>query len=289
VHRPTARLLTLLELLQARKMTGAELARRLEVDRRTVRRYVETLREMGIPVEGGRGRYGAYSLKRGYKMPPLMFTDEEALGLSLGLVAARGLGISGVAPAVEGALAKVERVMPEAWRGRLRALEHTVALTAAMPATPPDGEVVSALAGATDERRRVRLRYRSARGEETIRVVDPYAVLRTEGRWHLFGHCHLRSDARLFRLDRMLEAEVLEEGYERPRTWTHRRRCCGPWRTGLGSSRCCSRRASRAPGSKCRRWWPPRRRRRAGCSCEAPRTTWIGPRDCWRGCLARLP
>jgi predicted DNA-binding transcriptional regulator YafY len=216
VHRPTARLLTLLELLQARKMTGAELARRLEVDRRTVRRYVETLREMGIPVEGGRGRYGAYSLKRGYKMPPLMFTDEEALGLSLGLVAARGLGISGVAPAVEGALAKVERVMPEAWRGRLRALEHTVALTAAMPATPPDGEVVSALAGATDERRRVRLRYRSARGEETIRVVDPYAVLRTEGRWHLFGHCHLRSDARLFRLDRMLEAEVLEEGYERP-------------------------------------------------------------------------
>ena len=216
MHRPTGRLLTLLEFLQARKMTGAELARRLEVDRRTVRRYVETLREMGIPVEGGRGRYGAYSLGRGYKMPPMMFTDEEALGLSLGLVAARGLGISGVMPAVEGALAKVERVMPEALRGRLRALEHTVPVPAPMPATPPDGEVVSALAGAVGERRRVRLRYRSAREEETGRVVDPHAVLHREGRWHLFGHCHLRGDARLFRLDRMLEVEVLGEGFERP-------------------------------------------------------------------------
>ena len=83
MHRPTARLLTVLELLQARKMTGGELAKRLEVDGRTVRRYVATLQEMGIPIEGERGRYGAYSLKRGYKMPPMMFTDEEALGLSL--------------------------------------------------------------------------------------------------------------------------------------------------------------------------------------------------------------
>src|SRR5687768_15128283 len=103
MHRPMTRLLAVLEILQARKATGAELARRLEVDRRTVRRYVDTLRELGIPVEGGRGRYGAYSLRRGYKMPPMVFTDEEALGLSLGLVAARGLGLSGVTQAVEGA------------------------------------------------------------------------------------------------------------------------------------------------------------------------------------------
>jgi predicted DNA-binding transcriptional regulator YafY len=216
MHRPMTRLLAVLEILQNRKSTGAELARRLEVDRRTVRRHVDTLRELGIPVEEGRGRYGAYSLRRGYKMPPMMFTDEEALGLSLGLVAARGLGLSGVTQAVEGALAKVERVMPELLRRRLRALEQTVDVTRAMPAALPDGEVVSALAGAAGERRRVRLRYRSARGEETSRVVDPYAVLRREGRWRLFGHCHLREATRLFRLDRVLEAEVSKETFERP-------------------------------------------------------------------------
>lgn len=216
VHRPTARMLTVLELLQARKMTGGELARRLEVDRRTVRRYVQSLQEMGIPVEGERGRYGAYRLRPGYKMPPLMFTDEEALGLSLGLLAARQLGLSGVAPAVEGALAKVERVMPEALRERVRVLEESVTLTVAAPATPPDSELVSEIAGAVGERRRVRLRYRSARAEETRRVVDPYAVLQRERRWHLFGWCHLRKDARLFRLDRVLASEVLEEAFERP-------------------------------------------------------------------------
>ncbi len=216
MHRPTARVLTVLELLQARRMTGAELARRLEVDGRTVRRYVATLQDMGIPVEGERGRYGAYRLRPGYKMPPLMFTDEEALGLSLGLLAARQLGLSGVAPAVEGALAKVERVLPEALRGRLRVLEQTVTLSVVPPATLPDGELVSDLAGAVGEGMRVRLRYRSGRGQETRRVVDPYAVLQREGRWHLFGHCHLRKDTRLFRVDRVLEAEVTQEVFEPP-------------------------------------------------------------------------
>ena len=216
MYRPTAKVLTVLELLQARRMTGAELARRLEVDRRTARRYVETLRDMGIPVEAERGRYGAYYLGRGYKMPPMMFTEEEALGLSLGLLAARGLGLSGVAPAVEGALAKVERVMPEALRERLRALEQTVTLPVVPPAVPPDAEAISALAGATGRSRRVRLRYRSVRREETVRAVDPYALLQREGRWYLFGHDHLRKDARLFRLDRVLEAEVLEEPFVRP-------------------------------------------------------------------------
>lgn len=216
MHSPTARVLTLLELLQARKMTGAELSGKLEVDGRTVRRYITTLQDMGIPVEGERGRYGAYRLRPGYKMPPLMFTDEEALGLSLGLLAARKLGLSGVAPAVEGALAKVERVMPEALRKRLRVLEQTVTSSMELPETLPDSELISDLAGAVGERRRARLRYRSSGHEETSRTVDPYTVLQREGRWHLFGYCHLRSDMRLFRLDRILEAEVMEETFERP-------------------------------------------------------------------------
>lgn len=216
MHRPTARLLTVLEILQARKMTGAELARRLEVDGRTVRRYVETLQGMGIPVEGKRGRYGAYSIKRGHKMPPLMFTDEEALGLALGLLAARGFGLAGAAPAVEGALAKLERVMPEALRGRVRALEETVSIAVAGPRTPARSEALLTLAAGAGERRTVRVRYRSGRSEETERAVDPYGVLHREGYWYTVGHCHLRGGLRLFRVDRILEAEMLDETFTRP-------------------------------------------------------------------------
>lgn len=215
MHRPTARLLTVLELLQARKMTGGELARRLEVDGRTVRRYVHSLQEMGIPVEGERGRYGAYSLKRGYKMPPMMFTDEEALGLALSLLAARGLGLAGVAPAVEGALAKLERVMPDALRGRIRALEKTVSISVGRR-TPAESGSLLTLAAAAGERRMVRMRYRSGRSEETEREVDPYGVLHREGYWYAVGHCHLRGGMRLFRVDRVLETEMLEKTFVLP-------------------------------------------------------------------------
>lgn len=215
MHRPTARLLTVLELLQARKMTGGELARRLEVDGRTVRRYVQSLQEMGIPVEGERSRYGAYSLKRGYKMPPMMFTDEEALGLALSLLAARGLGLAGAAPAVEGALAKLERVMPEALRGRIRALEETVSISVGRR-TPAESGSLLTLAAAAGERRMVRMRYRSGRSEETEREVDPYGVLHREGYWYAVGHCHLRGGMRLFRVDRVLETEMLEQTFMLP-------------------------------------------------------------------------
>jgi predicted DNA-binding transcriptional regulator YafY len=216
-YRPTSRVLAVLELLQSRRrITGAEIAERLEVSRRTARRYVEILRELGVPVEGERGRHGAYSLRPGFKLPPMMFTDDEALGLGLSLLAARGLGLSGVAPAVEGALAKVERVMPEVLGERIRALEETVIPAVARPAELPAGEVIVALAEAVRGRRRVRLRYRSGLGEETERRVDPYAVVNREGYWYTVGQDHLRERMRLFRLDRVLEAEVLEETFVRP-------------------------------------------------------------------------
>jgi predicted DNA-binding transcriptional regulator YafY len=133
--RPATRLLSMLELLQARERIGVpELARRLEVGGRTVRRYAAMLREMGIPVEAELGRYGAYSLRPGYRLPPMMFTEEEALGLAL--LAARHLGLAGAAPAVEGAIAKLERVMPEALRWRVRALQETVSIAVARPQAP---------------------------------------------------------------------------------------------------------------------------------------------------------
>ena len=137
-YRPTSRVLTVLELLQSRRrITGAEIAERLEVSPRTARRYVETLRELGVPVRGERGRHGAYSLRPGFKLPPMMFTDDEALGLALGLLTARRLGLAGAAPTVEGALAKLERVMPVALGQKIRALEETIVPAVALPAAPP--------------------------------------------------------------------------------------------------------------------------------------------------------
>jgi len=174
------------------------------------------LREMGIPVEAELGRYGAYSLRSGYRLPPMMFTDEEALALALGLLTARHLGLAGVAPAVEGALAKLERVMSEALRGRVRALQETVSLAAARPQAPARSEALLTLAAAVGEKRRVRLRYRSGSSRETEREVDPYSVMHREGYWYAVGHCHLRGGMRLFRLDRVLEAEMLEETFARP-------------------------------------------------------------------------
>src|SRR5215208_6146068 len=192
----------MLELLQTRERIGVpELARRLEVGERTVRRYAAMLRDMGVPVEAELGRYG---------VPPMMFTDEEALGLALGLLAARHLGLAGVAPAVEGALAKLERVMPEALRGQVRALQKTVSIAASRPQAPARSDALLTLSAAVGEQRRVRLRYRSGWSRETEREVDPYGVMHREGYWYAVGHCHLRGGMRLFRLDRVLEAEMLE-------------------------------------------------------------------------------
>jgi len=99
MYHPTTRVLTVLELLQShRQMSGPKLAERLEVDVRSVRRYILMLQELGIPIEGERGRYGNYRLRRGFKMPPLMFTEEEALALTLGLLAAKRVGIAMTTP-----------------------------------------------------------------------------------------------------------------------------------------------------------------------------------------------
>ena len=123
MYSPTTRVLTVLELLQAHgRLSGPDLAQRLEVDGRTLRRYIRKLEDLGIPVLAERGRYGCYSLMPGFKLPPMVFTDDEALAISLGLVAARGLGLAAAVAAVESAQAKLERVMPAPLKQRVRAL-----------------------------------------------------------------------------------------------------------------------------------------------------------------------
>src|SRR5262252_7481934 len=130
MSHPTTRVLTVLELLQSRpRLSGSELADRLDVDPRTVRRYVSALQDLGVPVESEPGRYGGYRLRPGYKLPPLMFNEEEALALILGLLASRRAGLLDAAPAVEGALAKIDRVLPDRLRGRVQAVQGALGFT----------------------------------------------------------------------------------------------------------------------------------------------------------------
>jgi len=214
VYRPTARVLTVLELLQSHdRMTGAELARRLEVDVRTVRNYVQTLTDLGIPVEAERGRYGAYYLRAGYKLPPLIFTEDEALALTLSLLVARASDLVTTAPAFEGVLAKVKRVLPASTRTRIQAVEQTVAFDRGTATTAPAGLAVLLLSSAIQSGRRVVLHYRSARAELTERAFDPYGIAYHRGFWYTIGYCHLRAGQRLFRLDRIVQIQITSETF----------------------------------------------------------------------------
>ena len=217
VYRPTARVLTVLELLQSHgRLTGAELARRLEVDIRTVRNYVETLTDLGIPVEAERGRYGAYRLRPGYKLPPLIFTEDESLALTLSLLLARGNGLAQTSPAVESVLAKIERVLPQTTRARIQAVEQTVIFGGSSFHAPPSAAAVTVLSTAVQTGQCVRLQYRSARSEVTERVFDPHGVVYHAGIWYTIGYCHLRQGQRLFRLDRIQQVEVTSESFSPP-------------------------------------------------------------------------
>ncbi|MFC4053686.1 helix-turn-helix transcriptional regulator [Actinomadura syzygii] len=216
MSHPTTRVLAMLELLQANhRMRGGELARRLGVDERTVRRYAARLDDLGVPVTADRGPHGGYRLLPGYKLPPLMLTDDEAAAVVLGLLAARRTGLTGAA--TESALAKVQRVLPAALRDRVQALRETLGFTApARDAAAPDTGAVLTLAAAARERRRVRLRYRSWRGEDTERDLDAYGLVFHSGRWYVTGHDHRSGEVRTFRVDRVVSAEPGDARYEIP-------------------------------------------------------------------------
>jgi predicted DNA-binding transcriptional regulator YafY len=217
MYHPTTRVLALLELLQTHgRMSGAELAARLGVDRRTLRRYVGKLEDIGVPITAERGRAGGYALMPGFKLPPMMFTEDEALALSLGLLAARGLGLAEAAPAVTSAQAKLERIMPDPIRQRVRAIGETVSLDAARSIAPSDNRPLAVLTGAAQARRRVLLRYRNQGDQASTRRFDPFGVAFRHGRWYAVGMCHLREDIRSFRLDRIVDADILPETFERP-------------------------------------------------------------------------
>jgi predicted DNA-binding transcriptional regulator YafY len=214
MYQPTTRLLTVLELLQARgSLTGPELAERLEVDRRSIRRYVTMLQDLGIPIEGRRGPAGGYRLRPGYKLPPLMFSDQEAVALTLALIAVPRLGLTIDPTAAAGALAKLERVLPLSARERVQAVQSTIAIAPGASDQIVPSDVVALLSHAAQTRQRVRLRHRTRTSEESERTVDPFGIVNLGRRWYLAGYCHLREDERVFRIDRISEATVLDEHF----------------------------------------------------------------------------
>jgi predicted DNA-binding transcriptional regulator YafY len=217
--RPTARVLTLLELLQSGGVrTVAELAGRLGVDERTVRRYVDHLIDLDVPVESVRGRYGGYRLASGYRMPPLMLSDDEALAVLLGLVAGRRAGLlTAAGTASETAAAKIRRVLPERLAGRLDAVLDSLAFTAQPGEAPaPDTGVLLSIADAVRHRRPVSIRYTGRDGRRSERTLHPYGLVAHSGRWYVTGEDPGIGADRTFRLDRIADARTLPGSFEPP-------------------------------------------------------------------------
>lgn len=215
--QPTSRVLALLELLQSRThVPGSELAQRLGVAPRTVRRYIEQLVALGLPIQAQRGCDGGYALAAGHKLPPMMFNADEALALTMGLQAARALGLNGIVPAISSSQAKLERVLPDRVRQRVAGLHEVVALDLKTPSHRTSSPELLALSAAARAQQRVRLDYLDLHGHATTRPVDVYGLAYRGGAWYAVGHCHLRADVRSFRLDRVQAVEALPVSFGRP-------------------------------------------------------------------------
>ncbi|AXC14557.1 Transcriptional regulator, DeoR family [Acidisarcina polymorpha] len=224
MYDPIMRVFTLLEILQGRdRVAGAELAERLEVDLRTVQRYIARMKDLGIPIDSSPGVGGAYRLRPGFRLPPLLLTNEEAFALSLGLRALRQIGLAAFAPATEGALSKLGRVLPQALRESIRTVEDVVAIEPGPWVVPTAVEGLIAAASGIRTGRRICFAYRSHTETTSHREIEPYAVMHTDGRWYLIGHCLSRKALRTFRLDRATHLELCSATFEPPKDFDARR------------------------------------------------------------------
>jgi predicted DNA-binding transcriptional regulator YafY len=219
------RLLSLILLLQSRPCWKAsELAEELNVSERTVHRYMGMLDDMGIPLYSERGPYGGFSLVRGYKLPPLLFSAEEATVLYMGAHLVREVWGQTYDDAVTAVTAKLDNVLPDDLRREVeQARESLVVGGLARRDYRPWEPTIHTLRQCIGDRRCVRLLYRGlARQRETDRVIDPYALTFQWGQWYLIGFCRLREDMRTFRVDRIQQVEPLEEGFTKPRGFSVR-------------------------------------------------------------------
>lgn len=211
---PTARALRTLEILQNRPgCTADQLAERLGVTDRAARRYVAILREAGIPVESVRGPYGGYRLGRGVRLPPLVFSAAEALGLVMAVLDGRYAAADD--DPVGSGLGKIIRALP-VHVGRQAATMREHARAVPDPWAKPDPEVASALVEAVGERRQVRIGYRSAAGNSHTFEVDPWSVVVRHGRWYLLCFAHHADAVRTYRIDRVTSVGGGTRTYEVP-------------------------------------------------------------------------
>lgn len=198
----SARLLKLLSLLQThRDWTGADLAERLGVTTRTVRRDVERLRELGYPVNATQGTAG-YQLGAGASLPPLLLDDGEAVAVAVGLRTSASSSVTGIEENSLRALTKLEQVLPSRLRYQVNAL-HTATLRIGGTGPSVDAETLIALANACARRERLRFDYRSPQGGETLRSVEPHSVVNFSRHWYLVAWDLDRDDWRTFRVDRL--------------------------------------------------------------------------------------
>jgi predicted DNA-binding transcriptional regulator YafY len=209
---PAARALLVLEMIQnAPGITAERLSDRLGLSDRAVRRHVGILREAGIPVESTRGRYGGYRVGRGLRLPPLMFTTSEALGLVMAVLEGHPAGED---DPVGQALGKIVRALPEPLARPADAVRRVPAR--GWQVVVPDAEVTLQLVQASDARRRVRLRYGHEGEREWDVELDPWAVVVRHRRWYLLGWSHDKQARRVLRVDRVRRVEALLERFEPP-------------------------------------------------------------------------
>ncbi len=203
MHQTSARLLRLLALLQARRFwAGADLAERLGVTKRTVRRDVDRLRALGYPVESSAGVAGGYQLGMGATLPPLLLDDDEALAVALGLQTAAAGTVTGVEEAALSALGKLQRMLPRRLHVRFEAMRSAVA-PLYFAGRQVDAGTLVPLASACHDRREVRFCYRDRQGIASDRIVEPHGLVHTGARWYLVAWDCDRAAWRTFRVDRI--------------------------------------------------------------------------------------
>jgi predicted DNA-binding transcriptional regulator YafY len=215
------RLISIIFMLQSRGTLKAnEMAEELGVSERTVHRYMGMLDDLGIPIYSERGPYGGFSLVRGYKLPPLVFTPEEATALYLGAELVKDIWGASYHDAVVAATAKLDNVLPEDLLQEVREAQRGLLVTGWLRRDyGPWEPILVDLRRCVARRRSVTLVYQSFRRQVTRRMVDPYALALQWGNWYLVAFCHMRGELRTFRVDRIHAVEPTGDSFEIPAGW----------------------------------------------------------------------